>query len=100
MRANTVVLLLAIALAAPVGASPYISIPPLLAPAVRPSHVYPTSVSCWAGGILVAGHRRLRAEPGEIALRQEHWIAEVRGQTVRELDWPPAYLDIRLRRRK
>lgn len=94
MRATAGVLLLVIALAAPAGAAPFISIPPLLAPASRASHVYPTSVSCWQGGILVSGRRWSRPGPADRASGPEHWIAEVQGLKVRELDWPPAYLDI------
>lgn len=94
MRAHVVVLILAIAVAAPAGASQFLSIPPLLAPASRASHVYPTSVSCWLGGILVAGRRWPSPGPADRASGPEHWIAEVQGMTVRELDWPPAYLDI------
>lgn len=94
MRLHAFVPLLAIAWAAPAAGAGFISIPPLLAPAPQYSRVHARSVSCWPGGILVAGYRMPDAQPLGRGANLEHWLAEVHGADVRELAWPPPYLNV------
>lgn len=94
MRLHAFFPLLAIAWAATAADAGFISIPPLLAPVPQYSRVHARSVSCWPGGILLAGFRMPDARDTLHGTESEHWLAEVHGAEVRELAWPPPYLNV------
>lgn len=94
MRTRALVPIFLVALAAPAAAAPFLAIPPLVAPAPRASHVHARQVSCWEGGVLVSGHRMLRDDTQRSGTRSASWLAEVHGPAVRELAWPPPYLNV------
>lgn len=94
MRCRALVLLLAVALATPAAGAAFVEIPPLLKSVSRSSGVHARSVSCWPGGILLAGSRDPDSEARRRGAEPEYWIAAVDGAAVRELTWPPAYLNV------
>ena len=53
-----------------------------------------TAVTCWPGGLLVAGNTTSYPGPGVRNRVTRQWLAEVDALAVRPLAWPPSYLNM------
>jgi len=94
MRSAVLPATLAVMLAATAATVAFISIPPSVAPAPRSSYVDARSVAVWPGGILMSGYSKRSVTGKARDPEWRHWLAEVHGAEVRELEWPPAYLNV------